>query len=58
MSTCDLAIEILHATSDGDDLAPEHLKLIELAVNGDLNAYGEQEFARLVDNVRGGYQRP
>ena len=54
----DEAIEILQATNDGDDLAPEDLKLLEIAVNGFLNEAGEVAFAALVGKVREGYQRP
>ena len=54
----DEAIEILQATNDGDDLAPEDLKLLELAVNGFLNEAGDVAFRALVAKVREGYQRP
>jgi hypothetical protein len=36
-NTCDKAIAILQATSDGDKLAPLDLKLVESAVNGFLS---------------------
>ena len=42
--TCDKAIEILQATSDGDKLAPLDLKLIESAVNGFLSEEGIKAF--------------
>lgn len=54
----DEAIEILQATNDGDDLAPEDLKLLELGVNGFLNEAGDVAFGALVAKVREGYQRP
>jgi hypothetical protein len=54
----ELAIEIIAATHDGDDLAPHHLKLVELAVNGYLSEQGEVAFNELVENVRAGYQKP
>src|SRR2546426_8457368 len=52
------AIEILQATRDGEDLAPEHLKLVEIAVNGWLNEAGEVAFAELYANVKSDYRRP
>ena len=55
---CDHTIEILKATRDGDDLAPEHLKLIEIAVNGCLSPAGETAFRDLIDRVRSGYVKP
>jgi hypothetical protein len=42
------ALEILRATRDGDDLAPQHLKLVEMAVNGFLNDEGKEAFQALV----------
>lgn len=57
-SIIDLAIEIIQETNDGDDLAPEHLKLVELAVNGFLNEQGEVAFNELHANVMSGYVRP
>jgi hypothetical protein len=55
---CDMACEILHATHDGDDLAPEHLKLVENWVNGFLNEKGEEAFCRLHEMVKTGYKKP
>jgi hypothetical protein len=53
------AREIITATHDGDDLAWEHLRLIEAAVNGFLNEAGLQSFARLhAEVVSGEYRRP
>jgi hypothetical protein len=51
-------LEILRATRDGDDPAPEHLALLQGAVNGRLNERGEAAFQELVENVRGGYVKP
>ena len=53
MSThyCEMAIEILQRTHDGDDLDPSDLKLVELAVNGFLNEAGKLAFAELHSNV-------
>lgn len=52
------ALEILQATNDGDNLDPQHLKLVELAVNGLLNEAGKAAFAELLANVRSGYTKP
>ena len=57
-SLIDKAIEIIQHTNDGDDLAPEHLKLVELAVNGYLNEKGVEAFQKLYENVEAGYVRP
>ena len=50
-SLIDNAIEILRATHDGNDLAPPHLKLVELAVNGFLNDQGKFAFEELYRNA-------
>ena len=59
MTACAKAIEILQHTHDGDDLAPQHLKLVELAVNGFLNETGVAAFddlhARVASNT---YAKP
>ena len=47
----DMALAILEATRDGDDLAPQHLKLTEMAVNGCLNDQGKTAFEELYRNV-------
>ncbi len=57
-SLSDQAIEILHRTRDGEDLDPKHLKLVELAVNGQLNATGLHVFEELLQQVRTGYVKP
>ncbi len=54
----DMAIDILRNTNDGDDLDPQHLKLLEMAVNGFLNANGETAFRKLHASVQVGYQKP
>ena len=51
-------IEILEATHDGDDLSPEHLKLIEMAVNDRLNEKGMAAFHALYEQVQAGYRKP
>lgn len=53
----DNAIEILQKARDGEDLDPQHLKLVELAVNGFLNENGRYLFTELLHNVRSGYVR-
>jgi hypothetical protein len=55
---CEIACEIIRATNDGDDLAPEHLKLVEMAVNGFLNEKGWQAFKDLHEQVKAGYKKP
>lgn len=58
MNFCDKSIEILQRTHDGNDLAPHHLKLVELAVNGWLSEKGEVAFEELYQSVLTGYQKP
>jgi len=59
MNDCEMAIEILRKTNDGNDLCPRHLWLIENAVNGKLNDRGQEEFKELYEKVISGkYQRP
>jgi len=58
MTYNDMAIVILQNTHDGNDLAPEHLGLLQLAVNRGLNELGEIAFVELYQNVQGGYVRP
>ena len=57
---CEMAIEILHETHDGNDLAPHHLYLLQTAVNGWLTEAGDVAFIELYANVTqpGGYRRP
>jgi hypothetical protein len=58
-NTCDKAIEILQATSDGDKLAPLDLSLVESAVNGFLTADGIEAFNKLYKTVAAGeYKQP
>jgi len=60
MSICDKAVEILRATSDGDALDPRDLKLVEMAVNDDLNELGIAAFERLYAAATSpeGYHKP
>ena len=57
-SVSDKAIFILQKTNDGDDLSPEHLYLLQEAVNGRLNEYGRQEFEKLFISAQAGYVKP
>lgn len=54
----DMACEILEKTNDGDDLAPHHLKLLEIAVNGWLSEQGKVSFYELYAQVKKGYRKP
>ncbi len=59
MNFCEMACDILVKTSDGDKLSPEHLKLLEMAVNGFLNEKGETKFKELHETVTAGkYRKP
>lgn len=53
-----MAIHILQKTNDGDDLAPEHLYLLQEAVNGHLGKKGEIDFSQLYNSVLKGYKKP
>jgi len=55
---CEMACDILHKTNDGDDLDPQHLKLVEMAVNGFLNDKGWEAFKELYESVKKGYIAP
>ncbi len=56
--TCEKACAILQKTNDGDDLDPQHLKLLEMAVNEFLNEEGKKAFEELYTNVQAGYKKP
>jgi hypothetical protein len=59
MTTCDMACAILERTQDGNGLSPEHLWLLENAVNGFLNDFGKEKFEKLHDEVVSGkYKKP
>src|SRR5659263_283840 len=59
VSTCDKAIAILQATSDGDKLASIDLSLVESAVNGFLTTEGIKAFNKLHETVAAGeYKQP
>lgn len=52
-------IDIIRATHDGDDLAPEHLYLVQTACNGWLTEAGRQAFEALHHQVSTGtYVKP
>lgn len=58
-NTCDKAIAILQATSDGDKLSPLDLALVESAVNGFLTEEGTKVFDKLHGTVLAGkYRQP
>jgi hypothetical protein len=57
-STYEIAIEILKATKDGNELDPRDLKLLELAVNGFLSEQGEVAYYELYKRVQDGYTKP
>ncbi len=56
--TCDMACFILQNTDDGDSLAPEHLSLLQSAVNGWMTPEGLEAFRALHESVRKGYIKP
>lgn len=58
LSIFDQACFILEKTHDGDNLAPEHLKLVEIGVNGYLNEAGEVALMQLFQSVKDGYNKP
>ena len=49
---------ILKHTNDGNNLAPKHLKLVEMGVNSDLNEKGLDALDELYRNVSAGYVKP
>ncbi len=56
---CDMACAILQKTNDGDDLAPQHLWLLQEWVNGNLNEKGKKAFKEVHDQVIAGkYKKP
>lgn len=58
-SFCDMSIEILQKTEDGEKLSPLDLKVVEMAVNGYLNEQGEIYFQDLYKRVSDGiYKKP
>jgi len=57
-SMIDKACAILRATHDGNDLAPEHLSIVQAAVNRGLSETGEVAFEKLYQDVLAGYRKP
>jgi hypothetical protein len=51
-------IEILRRTHDGDDLSPEHLRLVEIAVNAKPCEKIEAAIMALLARCRAGYEKP
>ncbi|MDL2238162.1 hypothetical protein LJC56_10130 [Christensenellaceae bacterium OttesenSCG-928-K19] len=59
MTDIEMAIRILALTHDRDDLAPQHLNLLQWAANGELNEKGKAELVRIYEQVEnGGYIKP
>ncbi len=57
MSVQDKCIEILLKTSDGQDLAPEHLSLVVAAINGEVTEIGKALIEELWSQVSSGAYR-
>lgn len=56
---CEMAMEILRMTEDGDKLGTRDLKLLESAVNGFLTETGYRKFTELYNQViEGSYKLP
>ena len=56
---CEVSIEILQKTNDGDDLEPWHLSLLENAVNNNLTEAGWERLIKIHDEVLAGtYKKP
>jgi len=51
---CDAACEIILATSDGNDLSPPDLRLLQATLNGYVTEAGEQAFEDLHRRVMAG----
>src|SRR5258707_14910653 len=51
MTNCERAIDILQRTHDGDDLAQQHLRLVELAVNDMVTEVGQAAFEQLYTQI-------
>ncbi len=58
MTLIDKALKILEKTNDGNDLTPQHLKLIENGVNGFLNDKGVELLDELYKAVEAGQYKP
>ncbi len=55
---CNMGCEILRGTNDGDDLSPNDLGLVEMAVNGECNEGGLIAFRDLHERVVAGTYHP
>ncbi|MHC5831508.1 MAG: hypothetical protein ACYT04_89965, partial [Nostoc sp.] len=51
MNNAEKGIQILQLTNDGNDLSPNQLSLLELAVNNHLSELGQEAFNNLYQNV-------
>jgi hypothetical protein len=51
---CEDVCELLSLTNDGNKLAPKHLSLVQLVVNGDASDYGITEFYKILNQAREG----
>lgn len=51
---CEDVCELLRLTNDGNKLAPKHLSLVQLVVNGEASGYGLQEFYKILGQAREG----
>ena len=59
MPGIDKYLVVLQRTNDGNDLSPQHLKLLELGVNGHLNEAGLAAVDKLYESVVAGtYTKP
>ncbi|MDD5701381.1 MAG: hypothetical protein PHU23_04945 [Dehalococcoidales bacterium] len=56
--SCKMAIDILHKTHDGNDLDPNHLWIVQEAVNGHLNDDGIAVFQEIYESALKGYTPP
>ena len=52
MTAIEMCLEILENTNDGGKLSPQHLKLIEMSVNGFANDEGLAELERIYQLVK------
>lgn len=52
--TCEAVCELLRLTNDGNLLAPKHMYLVQLVVNGHASEEGEREFYKILDEARAG----
>ena len=59
ISPTDMVIEILQRTDDGNDLAPFHLRLMEIVANKEVSETGLEELEKVYQSVcEGRYEKP